>query len=327
MKQEFRTIVKPLGYRGQINHREGVMMLGSCFSDNIGLRLRHACFDVEINPFGTLYNPASIACGIDAILKCRQYSLEDLFQEKGDNRWHSFSHHSEFSSVDSQLMLEKINNRVAVAHDMLQRASTLIVTFGTAWVYKTAKTGEIVSNCHKLPASMFERRMLGVDEIVSMWKQTISCIRSQNKSIKVVMTVSPIRHLRDGAHENQLSKSTLLLAISQLEKECDDVVYFPAYEIMNDDLRDYRFYAPDMTHPSDVAVDYIYGIFSQSFFDDETMILSDKCEKLTRRLLHRPMSDDKEAVARFMESTNQLKIQLLREYPFLESAISKIKGI
>lgn len=325
MKHEFRTIVKPLSFRGNISHRQGVMMLGSCFSDNIGLRLRQACFDVDINPFGTLYNPASIACGIGAILKCRQYSIDDLFQEKGDNRWHSFSHHSEYSSVDSQLMLEKINQRVCEANKMLQRASTLIVTFGTAWVYKYAPTGKVVANCHKLPASMFERSMMSIDEIVAMWKDVIADVKAINQSIQVIFTVSPIRHLRDGAHENQLSKSTLLLAINQLVRECEDVIYFPAYEIMNDDLRDYRFYASDMTHPSEVAVDYIYDIFSQSFFDDDTISLAEKCVKLSKRLMHIPMSDDQDAVARFVHSTNQLKTQLLQQYPFLEAAISKIK--
>ena len=325
MKHEFRTIVKPLSFRGNISHRQGVMMLGSCFSDNIGLRLRQACFDVDINPFGTLYNPASIACGIGAILKCRQYSIDDLFQEKGDNRWHSFSHHSEYSSVDSQLMLEKINQRVCEANKMLQRASTLIVTFGTAWVYKYAPTGKVVANCHKLPASMFERSMMSIDEIVAMWKDVIADVKAINQSIQVIFTVSPIRHLRDGAHENQLSKSTLLLAINQLVRECEDVIYFPAYEIMNDDLRDYRFYASDMTHPSEVAVDYIYDIFSQSFFDDDTISLAEKCVKLSKRLMHIPMGDDQDAVARFVQSTNQFKTQLLQQYPFLEAAISKIK--
>ena len=325
MKHEFRTIVKPLSFRGNISHRQGVMMLGSCFSDNIGLRLRQACFDVDINPFGTLYNPASIACGIGAILKCRQYSIDDLFQEKGDNRWHSFSHHSEYSSVDSQLMLEKINQRVCEANKMLQRASTLIVTFGTAWVYKYAPTGKVVANCHKLPASMFERSMMSIDEIVAMWKDVIADVKAINQSIQVIFTVSPIRHLRDGAHENQLSKSTLLLAINQLVRECEDVIYFPAYEIMNDDLRDYRFYTSDMTHPSEVAVDYIYDIFSQSFFDDDTISLAEKCVKLSKRLMHIPMGDDQDAVARFVHSTNQLKTQLLQQYPFLEAAISKIK--
>ena len=324
MKQEFRTIVKPLPYRGMINHQQGVMMLGSCFSDNIGQRLRQACFDIEINPFGTLYNPASIACGIDAIIKCRRYSLDDLFQIEGDKRWHSFSHHSSYSSVDSNAMLETINKKVADTHEMLTRVSTLIITFGTAWVYESHDTGMVVSNCHKLPASRFNRRMMSIEDIVSKWRGVIADIKSLNKSVKVVFTVSPIRHLRDGAHENQLSKSTLLLAINQLERECDDVIYFPSYEIMNDDLRDYRFYASDMTHPSEVAVDYIYEQFSQSFFDDDTVMLAEKCVKLSKRLLHKPMSDDKEAVERFVQSTNQLKIEMLQQYPYLDAAIKKI---
>ncbi len=318
MKQEFRTIVKPLSCGGMINHRQGVMMIGSCFSDNIGMRLREACFDVEINPFGTLYNPASIACGIDAIIKCRRYSVDDLFQVEGDKRWHSFSHHSSFSSVDRDSMLEKMNKRVVYAHEMMKRVSTLIVTFGTAWVYETRDSGIVVSNCHKLPASRFNRRMMSIDGIVSSWKDLIGEIKSLNESVKVVFTVSPIRHLRDGFHENQLSKSTLLLAINQLERECEDVIYFPSYEIMNDDLRDYRFYAPDMTHPSDVAVDYIYDIFSRSFFDEETKEVARECERLSKRLSHRPMSDDAEAVSRFNTSTNEMRMRLRQKYPFLK---------
>lgn len=318
MKQDFRTIVKPLSCGGMINHHQSVMMMGSCFSDNIGVRLRQACFDVEINPFGTLYNPASIACGIDAIIKCRRYSIDDLFQVEGDKCWHSFSHHSSFSSVDRDSMLEKMNKKVVDAHEMMTRMSTLIITFGTAWVYESRDLGMVVSNCHKLPASRFNRRMMSIDEIVSSWRDVIVEIRSLNESVKVVFTVSPIRHLRDGAHENQLSKSTLLLAINQLERECDDVIYFPSYEIMNDDLRDYRFYASDMTHPSEVAVDYIYDIFSQSFFDEETKEIAKECERLSKRLSHRPMSDDVEAVARFNASTRELRTRLLQKYPFIK---------
>lgn len=318
MKQDFRTIVKPLSCGGMINHHQSVMMMGSCFSDNIGVRLRQACFDVEINPFGTLYNPASIACGIDAIIKSRRYSIDDLFQVEGDKRWHSFSHHSMFSSVDRDSMLEKMNKKVVDAHEMIKRVSTLIITFGTAWVYESRDSGMVVSNCHKLPASRFNRRMMSIDEIVLAWREVIAEIRSLNESVKVVFTVSPIRHLRDGVHENQLSKSTLLLAINQLGRECDDVIYFPSYEIMNDDLRDYRFYASDMTHPSEVAVDYIYDIFSQSFFDDETKEIAKECGRLSKRLSHRPMSDDAEAVARFNVSTRELRTRLLQKYPFIK---------
>lgn len=325
MKQEFRTIVKPLPCRGLINHRQGMMMLGSCFTDNIGQRLRQACFDVEINPFGTLYNPASIACGIDDLLNKRIFQKSDLIQVAGDNRWHSFSHHSSFSSVNAEMMLSDINKHIEKTHQAITRASLLIVTFGTAWIYEHIDSQKVVANCHKLPMTHFTRRLMSVEEIISQWQGVISKLRLVNRDIRIVFTVSPIRHLRDGAHENQISKSILLLAINELVKNDNQLIYFPAYEVMNDDLRDYRFYASDMTHPSNIAIDYIYDMFSRSFFDEETMRLASECERLTRRLSHRPMSDDVESITRFVVATLELQTQILRKYPYLEHAIMKIK--
>lgn len=323
MIKEFRTKIEPLKFRGLIDHRRPVLLLGSCFSDNIGIRLQRALFDVEINPFGTLYNPASIACGIDDILQCRKFTIDDLFKIDGDNRWHSFSLHSSYSSTNSNMMLEKINHKIHNAHELLKRSSSIIITFGTAWVYINSGTSKVVANCHKLPASSFIRKMMSVDDIVELWTGIIDKIRASNNQIQVIFTVSPIRHLRDGAHENQLSKSVLHLAINELIQHHQGIVYFPAYEIMNDDLRDYRFYSADMTHPSDVAVDYIYEIFSQSFFNEKTIEISAESEKFTRRLSHRIMSDDDIAIAKFRNSTEELKNRLLHQYPFLENAILK----
>lgn len=325
MPKQFRTIVEPLKVQGLITHQCGVVMMGSCFSDNIGNRLRQACFDVEVNPFGTLYNPASLACGINAIFSKRKYTNDDLFKVAGDNRWHSFNHHSMFSSVDAEAMLTRINGRISEAYKALSEASVLIVTFGTAWIYELNNTHEVVANCHKLPADRFNRRIMSVDEIVNRWQQVINDIIAFNSKLKVIFTVSPIRHLRDGAHENQLSKATLHIAINRLMQQFEGLIYFPAYEIMNDDLRDYRFYASDMTHPSEVAIDYIYDMFSKSFFDANTTALAQQCERLMRRMAHRPMSDDNEAVARFENSTLEMKTQMLQQYPFLQRALTKLE--
>lgn len=325
MSQSFRTIVEPLKYRGLINHRQGIVMMGSCFSDNIGAKLEQAYFNVEINPFGVLYNPASIACGIDDLLNKRIFQKSDLIQVAGDNRWHSFSHHSSFSSVNAEMMLSDINKHIEKTHQAITRASLLIVTFGTAWIYEHIDSQKVVANCHKLPASNFNRRLMSVDEIVIQWQNVIERLRRLNKDIRIIFTVSPIRHLRDGAHENQISKSILLLAINDLIKKDNQLIYFPAYEVMNDDLRDYRFYASDMTHPSEIAVDYIYDLFSQSFFNDETLKLAVECRRLYRRLQHRPMSDDVESITRFVVATLELQTQILRKYPYLEHAIMKIK--
>ncbi len=320
---EFRTTIKPLESRGMISHDGAMMLLGSCFSDNIGRRLQDALFDVEVNPFGTLYNPASIALALRDLINCREFGLNDLFEYQG--RYHSFSHHSSFSGVNAGDVISRINDKVVEASVRLKRSQVLIVTFGTAYVYEYKKTQSVVSNCHKLPASNFSRRSMAVDEIVSLWSKLIVKIREINPEINIIFTVSPIRHLADGAHENQLSKSTLLLAVNKLCHELDNVIYFPAYEIMMDDLRDYRFYASDMIHPSDVAIGYIYEIFSQSFFSEETNNIVRESEKLMRRLKHRHMTDDVSVIEKFNLSTQQIIDRILSAYPYLEQAINKIQ--
>ena len=166
MIKEFRTRIEPLKFRGLIDHHRPILLLGSCFSDNIGIRLQRALFDVEINPFGTLYNPASIACGIDDILQCRKYTINDLFKIDGDNRWHSFGHHSSYSSNNSEVMLDKINRKIINARELLKRSSSVIITLGTAWIYLNSETSKVVANCHKLPAASFVRKMMNVDDIV-----------------------------------------------------------------------------------------------------------------------------------------------------------------
>ncbi|MBQ7041150.1 MAG: GSCFA domain-containing protein [Muribaculaceae bacterium] len=320
---DFRTTIKPLANKGVIAHDGAITMLGSCFSDNIGRRLQDALFDVEVNPFGTLYNPASIALALQDLINCREFCINDLFEYQG--RYHSFSHHSSFSGVNADDVISRINDKIDGASERLKRSRVLIITFGTAYVYEYKKTQSVVSNCHKLPASNFSRRSMAVDEIVSLWSKLIVKIREINPEINIIVTVSPIRHLADGAHENQLSKSTLLLAVNKLCHELDNVIYFPAYEIMMDDLRDYRFYASDMIHPSDVAIGYIYEIFSQSFFSEETNNIVRESEKLMRRLKHRHMTDDVSVIEKFNLSTQQIIDRILSAYPYLEQAINKIQ--
>lgn len=311
---DFRTIVTPTLRQGLIAHDRPMLMLGSCFTDNIGARLNDALFDVCINPFGTLYNPASVASAFRDVSDCRKFGVDDLFEYQG--RYHSFSHHSMYSGVDCSQVLDRINGSVAEAHDLLNRNAVVIITFGTAYVFE--KDGCVVSNCHKLPAATFNRRRMSVDEIVETWSE----ILSQHKS-KFIFTVSPIRHLADGAHDNQLSKSILLLAIEQLCERFENAVYFPSYEIMMDDLRDYRFYAADMTHPSDVAVEYIYKRFVYAMMTIDTCMLAQQCEKLSRRLAHRFKTDDEQAISRFEQTTTDQARQLLLSNPCLKRALEK----
>lgn len=273
-----------------------------------------ALFDVNVNPMGTLYNPASIASAYNDILQCRAFTAQDLFDYQG--RFHSFSHHSSFSGVNKEQVLSHINDAMKEAHEHLVRTSVVIVTFGTAYVYE--KDGEVVSNCHKLPASTFVRRRLEVDKIVAEWRKIVAA-----SDKRFIFTVSPIRHLADGAHDNQLSKSILLLAVEKICGNSDNAVYFPSYEIMMDDLRDYRFYASDMSHPSQVAVDYIYQHFQETYFHAQTIDIASRSEKLSRRLEHRFMTDDEVAIQKFKANTQTQIEELKKLFPYLERAINK----
>ncbi|MBQ8774013.1 MAG: GSCFA domain-containing protein [Muribaculaceae bacterium] len=321
----FRTQQQPLsGHQGLVDHHRAIVMMGSCFTDNIGQCLSERLFDVDINPYGTLYNPASIAQALLDLLYGKVFKQEDLFEHEG--LWHSYSHHSRFSDVDVDKTLKRINDSAEHARESLANASALIITFGTAYVFRMLDDGRLVANCHKLPASLFERQMLDADRIVGLWRKMMREVSARYPRLKVVFTVSPIRHLADGLHGNAVSKATLLLAVERIVNEFPDrAIYFPSYEIVFDDLRDYRFYAEDMTHPSTVAVNYIYEIFQQSFMSADTMTLASSMYKMTRRLKHRYMGNDPLGLVAFEESRKKLIIDLLSQYPFMSRAIKNIK--
>lgn len=281
-------------------------MLGSCFTENIGERLLNAKFSVDLNPFGILYNPFSIEQCLLRLMEAKPFSADELFQH--ESRWHSFMHHSRFSAKSAELCLQAINERLLFSAKGLKDAEYLFVTFGTAWVYELKQTGEVVANCHKLPDATFVRRRLTVTEIVNHYTSLIKKLLLLNPKVKLIFTLSPIRHWKDGAHDNTLSKSILLLAIDELEKQFDNVSYFPAYELVMDDLRDYRFYAEDMQHPNKTAVDYIWERFSNCYFSAETKRTALEMEKLTRTLSHRPFNTDGIEYQQFCEQQlNKIK--------------------
>ncbi len=321
----FRTIIRINDNHTHINHHEYIMMLGSCFSDNIGNKMRNAMMHVDVNPFGTVYNPASILSEIRRIISGNKITAEELFCANG--MWNHFSFHSQFSSSSKDAALEQMNLRLSQAHEHLSKCDTVIITLGTAFVYEHTQSKTVVSNCHKLPACEFSRRMLRIEEVKECLKNILGEIQNYTSNAKVIFTVSPIRHISDGLEQNQLSKSTLRVAIGDIiadgSTSCN---YFPAYEIMMDDLRDYRFYATDMVHPSDVAVEYIWNTFKATYFNDHTAQAVLRCERISKRLSHRHMTDNKEAITRFQTETANIVANLIAEYPYLKN-LQQLKTI
>jgi len=315
----FQTKVQISSSPLKIGYENRVMALGSCFAENIGKKLNDVFFLIEINPFGVLYNPVSISNSIELLIHNKPFTEKDLFQNKG--LWQSFSHSSLFSATTSEKCLENINGRFQKAADFLAKTNFLLITFGTAWIYEEQKSGRVVSNCHKLPATAFSRRRLTVEEIVAGYSKLINELTNKLPHLKLIFSVSPIRHWKDGAHENNISKSILLLAIDELQKQFEQVHYFPAYEIQMDELRDYRFYASDMQHPSDVAVDYIWEKFCQTYFDKPTSKIKKELEQLSADLNHRPLFPDSEEYQKFQANITKKKKELIACYPFLNDRL------
>lgn len=273
MKLQTTIDIRPSGW--QIGYEDKILMLGSCFSDEIGAQMAQRNLHVTCNPFGTLYNPLSIAKAINYKLQISNYKLPLV---PHDGLWHSMAHHGSFSRATKEETEQAVNQSIETMQKALDESTVVIVTFGTAWVYEM--DGLIVANCHKMPDSWFTRRRLTVEEIVAAWQPVIA--RYPDKHW--LFTVSPIRHIKDGLHENQLSKATLLMAVEQLSSS-----YFPSYEILMDELRDYRFYADDLVHPSSLAVQYIWERFADTFCTNQTKNQMNLELKRWKQTQHRPL--------------------------------------
>lgn len=311
---EFRTPVEWHGESEEIKYSDHVLLMGSCFAENVGGLLLENKFSCDVNPFGILYNPLSIAKALRQMLDGKVYTMDDLFDSGG--QWHSWMHHSSFSSADADECLNRINSRLEKAASALPRTSWLVMTWGTAFVYE--KDSEVVGNCHKQPDRLFTRRLLDVDTICGEWNDTLREAKQRFPGLKVMLSVSPIRHLKDGLHGNQISKSVLLLAIDRLCRELDFCHYFPSYEIVMDELRDYRFYAEDMLHPSPLAVKYIWECFCSTYMSKDTQRVMKEWADIQKGLAHRPFNPDSDAYRRFL-SQIVLKIEELKEkFPYFE---------
>jgi hypothetical protein len=265
-----------------------------------------------INPSGSVYNPVSVCNTLETITKGKEFTLEDLHFHKGI--WLSFYHYTDFSSEDSSTVLKKINIKSKEASDFLKQARFLFITLGTARVYEFIRSNQIVSNCHKIPADQFNSRMLSVEEIVTLWSEQLDKLNSLFPGMKVVFTISPVRHWKDGAHGNQVSKSVLFVAINELMKHKTSPGYFPAYELMMDDLRDYRFYNDDMLHPSSSAINYIWESFTGCYMDNHTINTWKEIVKITKAFNHRFNTgsefDRNQFAEKMLKQISEMKIKI-----------------
>ncbi|MEH0155262.1 GSCFA domain-containing protein [Limibacter armeniacum] len=294
----FRTTF-PIQYNGQkISLNSNLLSIGSCFSDNIGEKLTYYKFKAEINPFGVIFNPLSafklirIAAGLEKL-------KTNLFTEVEGIHRH-FDFHSDLSAANEETLHNKINNQVRKVGRAIGSTNFLILTFGTAFVFRLNKKNEIVANCHKIPQKEFTQELLTVEQIVSGFKEIYHLFPSYTQ---VILTVSPVRHTRNGIPENNLSKSILRLACHQLEQQFQNVSYFPSYELLLDDLRDYRFFASDMVHPSEMAIDYIWERFVESCFEEGAKLFMPKWDKIRKALSHRPFNPETLAHQKFLQNT------------------------
>ncbi len=315
---KFRTHFSIESQEPKIDHTSRIFLTGSCFVENIGRKLDYYKFQNLQNPFGILFYPAAIEKFITKAVNGNQYKEEDIFFH--NERWHCFDAHSELSNADKNTLLKSLNKNLQDTREYLQKATHVILTLGTSWIYRNLSSGKSVANCHKLPQKNFSKEITGVEDVYSQLGTTISAIRSVNSKAAIIFTISPVRHTRDGVVQNQRSKAHLIAALHKVMEMQDRkklVSYFPAYELMMDDLRDYRFYGEDMLHPNEIAVEYIWQKFIDSRISPESQPLLKQIDSIQKSLKHRAFNSESESYKNFQKSL-EIKIkQLQKKYPHL----------
>ena len=322
----FRTEVKLKPSLHKIGLEDPVLTMGSCFAQNIGDKLLNNKFKVASNPFGTLFNPFSVFRLMNKAILGE--SLDAAKVVENEELYHHFDLHSDLSSTTREGLLTKANHQLQRVGEAVKSSSYIIYTFGTSIVYEFAQTGEMVANCHKLPAYHFKKRFLEVDEIVRAFKNHYDLVKQTNEDIRFIMTVSPVRHQKESFERNNVSKSILRVAIEKILGTHTDVQYFPAFEIMMDELRDYRFYADDMLHPNRQGVDFIWDKFSEIYFNEATRSFIQRWEKVMKALSHRPINPESKHHQAFIAKTiSQLNefVNLVDVQPEIDHLKSQLK--
>jgi hypothetical protein len=322
MKFHFEFDIKKLS--PPITHKHKIMLVGSCFTENMGQKLEHYKFSQVQNPGGIMFNPVSVAESMIRYIDNEQAAEKDLFYF--NEAWHSWKHHSKFSAPTVEAVLENINHSTTRAHHYLRVADYLMITLGSAWTYTLTEKavngnpGSVAANNHKAPADWFFRKLLSPEEILSTLDPMIHRLFNFNPKLTILFTISPVRHLREGVVENNRSKAALILAVHRVVDKFENLYYFPAYEIVIDDLRDYRFYAEDLVHPNYSATQYVWEKFTEACFDEQTRKLLEEIHLLKLAYQHKPFNAASEAhrkfKQRYLEKTNELKSL----YPYLDLA-------
>lgn len=316
MYKNFRTSISAPSYPFEIDHKDKISSIGSCFAEHMSNFLSNYKYHCFSNPFGIQYDPISIGNSLRFLIDNQQFNSDDLFIHEG--KWHSFNHHSRFSHPDQETVLSNINNKIESHGLQLRKSKLLILTFGTAFVFKHKTQHRIVANCHKLPADLFDRFMLRPKTIIESLSTVFEALNTLNPAIQILLTVSPVRHIKDGMIDNQRSKSSLLLSVASLSAAFDFVHYFPSYEMMMDDLRDYRFYEEDMIHPNVTAIKYIWSHFSKSILSKASLQLHPRIEKIKAACAHRPFHPDTPEHQKFLNTQFQKIKNLQKAYSFLD---------
>ncbi|RXR20491.1 GSCFA domain-containing protein [Flavobacterium amnicola] len=313
---QFRTIIPITKYDFPIDYQSEVLLLGSCFAENMGEKFEYFKFKTTINPFGIIFNPVSIEKLIRRSVQKNYFTENDIFFH--NEAWHCFEVHSVLSNSNKEVFLKELNDLIESTHFQIIQSTHLIITLGTSWVYRNIETNEIVANCHKVPQKKFTKELLSVEVVEENLKNIISLITSVNPNAKFIFTVSPVRHIKDGFIENNLSKSHLFTAIHKIiNYQLSIVNYFPSYEIMIDELRDYRFYAEDMLHPNQTAIDYIWIKFFENYvYEEEFKTMQQVCE-IQKALQHRAFNPNSESHQQFLEKIKSKIAQIQIKLPHI----------
>ena len=315
---QFRTQIPISKTNNLIDYNSKILSFGSCFAENIAEKFDYFKFENETNPFGIIFNPVSIENIISRIVQQKLYTEKDVFFY--NERWHSYEVHSDLSNSDRQELLETLNKALSETYKHLKEATHIIITYGTSWVYRNIESDEIVANCHKVPQKQFLKELLPVELIQKSIQNTIELIQSLNPNVNFIFTISPVRHIKDGFVENQLSKSHLFSGLHQVLKTHNSLPklqdttynYFPSYEIMMDELRDYRFYSEDMLHPNQIAIDYIWKLFSENYISENSILTMQEISEIQKSLHHRSFNPESEQHIKFLAKLRQ-KISVVEQ--------------